>query len=194
MKQPIEEWKNVNHPVFKDFYQVSNLGRLKVKGRFVDIGLGRGYWKDDKIITSFRRNNHPHLFTSLYSTVDGYKNKTAYIHKLVAEAFIERPSEDHVYVTHIDGNYSNNNASNLKWITASENSKNNIIKYPENGLKLKKHNVKVGYYDSLRHPIWKKKNLKRAIKMLKWGVSKEEVARIFGCSQATIYNVIKKQK
>lgn len=190
----IERWKDINHPIFKDFYRVSNLGRLVVKGRFVDIGLGREYWKGDRIIESFRRGKHPHLFTSLYSTVDGYKNKTAYIHKLVAEAFIEKPSDEHRYVTHIDGDFNNNRVENLRWITASENSTTNIINNPENRMKLKKHNEKVGYYKSLRHPIWKKKNLKKVYKMLKWGVSKEEVARIFECSQATIYNVIKKQK
>ena len=194
MQSSIEIWKDVNHPVFKDYYQVSNLGRLKCNGRYIDMGLGRNYWKNEKLIEKFRRNQHPHLFTSLYSPIEGFKNKTAYIHKMVAEAFIDRPSESHIYVTHIDGDCSNNIVSNLKWITASENSISNIINHPENRMKLKKHNDKVGYYKSLRHPIWEKKNLKKVYKMLKWGVSKDEVGRIFECSQGTIYNVIKKQK
>jgi hypothetical protein len=84
--------------------------------------------------------------------------------------------------------------SNLKWITASENSKSNIEKYPENRLKLKAYNEKVGYYKSLRHPIWKSSNISRIKKMVKWGVCNKEIARIYECSASTVYNVIKKIK
>ena len=101
---------------------------------------------------------------------------------------------EHVYVSHIDGNYDNNMVRNLKWITASENSKSNIEKYPENRLKLKKANEENGYYKKLRHRIWKKTNLKKVGKMENWGVSQKEIARIYECSVSTVYNVIKKLK
>ena len=65
-------------------------------------------------------------------------------------------------------------------------------KYPENALKLKFHNVKVGYYDSLKLDIWKKKNAKKVLKMRKWSVSVKEIARVFECSEATVYNVLRK--
>jgi hypothetical protein len=113
---------------------------------------------------------------------------------MVAESFIKRPTKEHVYVTHIDGNYDNNMVSNLKWITASENSKSNIEKYPENRLKLKQANEENGYYKKLRHHIWKKPNLKKVKKMENWGVSQKEIARIYECSISTVYNVIKKLK
>ena len=113
---------------------------------------------------------------------------------MVAEAFIKKPTKDHVYVTHIDGDYDNNMAINLKWITASENSKRNLEKYPENRNKLKDHNDKVGYYEKLRHPIWEDKNIKKVDKMISWGVSYKEIQRIYGCSEATLYKVIKKLK
>jgi hypothetical protein len=190
----LEIWKDVNHPVFSERYQISNLGRLKSKSRLVSRGGESNrytYNKPEKIV-SIRKGVYPHLFTSLYS--DEIRNKTMYIHKMVAEAFIPRPSKDHVYVTHLDGDYTNNRVENLKWITASENSKSNIEKYPENRLKLKKYNEKIGYYKVLRHPIWNKKNSKKALKMLKWGVSKQEIARIFECSIATVYNLIRKTK
>ena len=44
-----------------------------------------------------------------------------HIHRLVAEAFIEKPREDKCWVDHIDGNRSNNNVDNLRWVTPSEN-------------------------------------------------------------------------
>jgi len=48
------------------------------------------------------------------------KKKNMYIHRLVAEAFIDNP-ENKKFVNHIDYNKSNNNIDNLEWVTASEN-------------------------------------------------------------------------
>lgn len=191
-----EIWKDVNHMIFKKFYEVSNLGRLKTKGRISTRGGGNNrytYWVSPRIVSVRRSKENPHLFCSLYAH-SVLKNKTAYVHKMVAESFIKRPTKAHVYVSHIDGNYDNNMVGNLKWITASENSKSNIEKYPENRLKLKKANEENGYYKKLRHRIWKKTNLKKVEKMENWGVSQKEIARIYECSVSTVYNVIKKLK
>jgi hypothetical protein len=62
------------------------------------------------------------------STPGGYRNITLsvarkprvfMVHQLVADAFIPNP-EGKKIVRHIDGNKQNNNASNLRWLTASE--------------------------------------------------------------------------
>lgn len=46
---------------------------------------------------------------------------TKHVHRLVAEAFIEKP-DDKCWVDHIDGNRSNNSVANLRWVTPSENA------------------------------------------------------------------------
>jgi hypothetical protein len=46
--------------------------------------------------------------------------RTLYIHRLVAEAFLGRPSECNE-VNHLDGNKSNNCLENLEWTTHSRN-------------------------------------------------------------------------
>lgn len=45
-----------------------------------------------------------------------------HVHRLVADAFIEKPNEEKCWVDHIDGNRSNNNVENLRWVTPSENA------------------------------------------------------------------------
>ena len=42
------------------------------------------------------------------------KCKYCYVHRLVAETFVENPN-NYAYVKHIDGDKHNNNASNLAW-------------------------------------------------------------------------------
>ena len=45
-----------------------------------------------------------------------------HIHRLVAKAFLDEPeSKDQCWVDHIDGNRSNNDVNNLRWVTTSEN-------------------------------------------------------------------------
>ena len=56
-----------------------------------------------------------------------------YIHRFVANAFVERPSMEHKNVVHIDHNNQNNHSSNLKWVTheglvAHNNTNERIIK------------------------------------------------------------------
>lgn len=43
------------------------------------------------------------------------------VHRLVAFAWLSEPEAGKVWINHIDGNKSNNNATNLEWTTISEN-------------------------------------------------------------------------
>ena len=58
-----------------------------------------------------------YLYVDLYNNG---KRKKFYIHRLVAECFIENP-EKKPYVNHKDGNPKNNCVSNLEWCTPLEN-------------------------------------------------------------------------
>jgi hypothetical protein len=61
---------------------------------------------------------------------DGKIKRQFYVHRLVAEAFIDNP-DNKQYVNHIDGKPSNNSVANLEWVTSSENQMHayaNLIK------------------------------------------------------------------
>ena len=45
---------------------------------------------------------------------------TLLVHRLVAEYFCDKPSDEHKQVTHLDHNRQNNRAVNLKWVTQDE--------------------------------------------------------------------------
>jgi hypothetical protein len=192
--QNIEEWRDVKDPFFSKYYQISNLGRLKSKGRYVVRGGENNryeYWKMERIMKPRRSKSFPHLFATMILMEDGVKKvKTIYIHKGVAEAFLSRPSSKHVHVEHINGDYANNRTSNLRWITASELSIKLFELYPENKNNLKESNIKSGFYDKLRSEAWKKPFTISQLR--KAGLGLEQISKMFDCSPATISNVLNK--
>lgn len=48
------------------------------------------------------------------------------IHRLVAETYIPKPSDECIQVNHKDGNKENNHVSNLEWVTAGQNVSHSI--------------------------------------------------------------------
>ena len=92
---------------------------VKIDG-FEDYGISKdgnvySFRSDIELKKAMRPNGY--LFVTLY------KNKKPYrisVHRLVAITFIHNP-ERKLEVNHKDGNKTNNNVSNLEWVTASEN-------------------------------------------------------------------------
>ena len=100
-----EEWRSVSGNAN---YQVSNIGRVRnVKTeKILKPRIGGG--------------------GKCYLIVALYKDNTranSYIHRLVAQEFIENP-DNKKYVDHIDHNGTDNTILNLRWVSNSENSMN----------------------------------------------------------------------
>lgn len=93
---------------FEDLYAISNYGNVK------NI-------KTNKVLKG-RDNGHGYLSVTLGSET---RKKRCYIHRLVAEHFLDIPECLKKYkkldVNHIDSNKSNNFYKNLEWCTRSQN-------------------------------------------------------------------------
>ena len=99
-------------------YIVSNHGRvLSLKG--IDKKYHAPLGSRGKELKFQTNGKIPHLYFQAYDSV-GKKYKTLYIHKVVAQRFVERPSRSCVHVIHLDKDFTNNHHTNLKWITARQ--------------------------------------------------------------------------
>lgn len=111
-----EEWRDING--FEGFYQVSNLGRVRSIAATKSLGWHRTTKVifREKILSTQETGNG---YLVVYLTCCG-RRKRAYIHRLVANAFLEK-QEGRIEVNHIDFNRQNNCIDNLEWCTHAEN-------------------------------------------------------------------------
>ena len=105
-----ESWKDIEG---YEGYQVSNKGRVKStiirkEGKLLKIGINKyGY--------------------SIVVLSTNGKQKTHYVHRLVAENFIPNPDKK-ICIDHINTDRTDNRAENLRWCTQKENINNPLTK------------------------------------------------------------------
>lgn len=100
-----EIWKPING--YED-YLVSNMGRVRSVNPYNNA---------KPHLLSIIDNGNGYLYVSLRKQRE---RKNFYVHRLVAEAFCERPDGCN-YIDHIDHDRANNKATNLEWVTQKEN-------------------------------------------------------------------------
>ena len=102
-----EEWKDIVD--YEGLYQVSNTGKVKSLGRWIN-GKNKGkMWKEEKILKQQLYSSY--LYVGLWKN---RKFKYFRVHRLVAQAFISNPNK-YPQVNHKDENPSNNFVDNLEW-------------------------------------------------------------------------------
>lgn len=147
-----EQWRNI-----KEYpnYQVSNLGRVKrmrssFKFRLYDKILRPQHHKLGYLLIGLR---DPHI-----------GNKTCTIHRLVADAFIQKTDDIRNEVNHLDRNRWNNTIYNLEWCTRKENMQHDhgashawrlkpIAQYTKDGVLVNNWSSAVEAYDTLKDEI-----------------------------------------
>ncbi len=127
-----EIWKDLP---YCNYYQVSNFGNVRAISRPIKTSRGNLFRmsKPKKVALTDNGSGYKIFGTRLNS-----KDKNFYIHRIVAELFIPNP-KNLKEVNHIDGDKSNNGASNLEWASRIDNVnhavKNNLVAHGEgNGL------------------------------------------------------------
>lgn len=167
---PLEKWK---HVVFDDKiaefenYKISNYGRL------INCKHDR-----EKLVNLSQTNGYPSI--SLKQRVNG-KSTGRYIHKLVAQHFLEK-EEGQVYVIHLDYDKKNNHFENLKWATKREKE---VHQFSGTNFKNRKIDRSYAKLTESRVRIIRRKvnnpNRRTRIKM---------IAKEFGISEMQLYRVV----
>lgn len=98
--RPVAGWKN---------YEVSNFGRVRSI---------RTTWRLGRVLKPVRLNGG---YMKVTLCAEYPVRKDLLIHRLVAVAFHGEPTEERPHVNHKDLDKSNNKASNLEWVSRSEN-------------------------------------------------------------------------
>lgn len=110
-----EIWKPIKG--YENYYEVSNLGKVRGLRRLIKYKCGRPYIQEGREKVPQKRATG-YLFVRLFK--DG-EEKAFSIHRLVAEAFIDNPN-GYPVVNHKGESRTNNVVSNLEWCTHSYNS------------------------------------------------------------------------
>jgi len=185
--------------------------KTEMKG-LVDINGFEGLYAvtQDGRIWSYPKKSHTGMFLSLQMGTPGYamvslnksgKKYPVMIHRLVANAFLEKPKGINIEVNHIDGDKLNNNVDNLEWIEHSENIKHQYKlgrRMSESHRNILRNAAKWERKDS-----WRKNKSKAQSKLIKYeskilellsqGMSQREIAMKYGSSQASVSRVARQK-
>ncbi len=168
-----EKWKKIDFSKFKPLlkYSISNYGRI---ASYVD------QFENANLLKGGILGGYPILKTRMNGV-----DRTIYLHKLVAEYFIEKPSNEHTSVIHLDFNKKNNHTSNLKWVTKDEltehHKKNpNILEARKNAPKPQKGH-KLTSTDVIR--------IKKMIANPNRKTRMKLIAKQFGISEMQLYRI-----
>lgn len=97
-------------------YEVSNYGRLR---SFQSLPATRLEGKPNSPVGKAIRGSVIQGYRSLNIRSEG-KTLNRYVHKLVAEHFVERSKPEQTFVIHLDHDKLNNYYQNLRWVTKEE--------------------------------------------------------------------------
>lgn len=132
-----ERWKEINFHTHLEhaMYEVSHMGRVK------SYAINK---ENGKVINGGNTNGYRTITVKLGDKL----TQQHYIHRLVAETFLEKENPDQHYVIHQDYDKENNSIYNLKWATEKElvdhNNRNpTVLKRRITGYKLTENDVRI---------------------------------------------------
>ena len=106
-----EIWKPVVG--YEGLYEASNLGRVRSLDRIDKLGRIR----HGKVLKP-KTTGCGYLQVTL---CDGFTKKQTLVHRIICRLFHGEPADSEMQVDHLNKTKSDNRASNLEWVTCSEN-------------------------------------------------------------------------
>ena len=172
-----EQWIPVAE--FDGAYEISSIGRLKSCARPRKTkGGGIAYLPERIKIPGVKREGY--AFFSLYKEA---RYKVMYLHRLVAIAFIHNPL-NLPQVNHIDGNKLNNCASNLEWVSASDNCRHAL----ETGLYTTAKGESAGNVTLTESDVLEIRRLAGS------GMMQKDIAAMYPVNRQTITKIVNRQR
>jgi len=115
-------------------YEISNRGRVKS-------------YANDKVNGRIIKGSDVNGYRSIMVRFEGGIIQSYYVHRLVAQYFLEKESKDQHFVIHLDYDKKNNDVYNLKWVTEEglvEHNNNNpaVLHKRTTGYKLNESKVR----------------------------------------------------
>lgn len=159
------------YPDIKPIYKISN------KNRVYSTSTNK------LLSTKIKKHGNGYYQVSLQCGIPGTKYTIARfmsMHRLMMVVFNSIPNMGNLVVNHIDGDKSNNDLSNLEWVTYSRNTRHAI----ETGLYKPKKGEECSYAT-----IDEKTVRKICEMMLSGKYSKKEIAKKLGIPKSTVVNV-----
>lgn len=167
-----EVWKDI--PLFKGYYKISNLGRIKSLNRTIKTINGQYRIYKSKIIKGYPHKKTGHLHIKICKN---NKNFHINVARLVLTLF-KRPAKNNEFACHYpDKNPCNNKIDNLMWGTVITN---NNHKYFHGTVVrgIKHHKTKFSEND-----------IKNIFKLFK-NKSSREIAKIYNVNKSTILRIV----
>ena len=165
-----ERWEEVvfEGPTKNCTYEISNYGRIK--------SINKQTQRENLLKGAVVNRGLRILNVKLADGSTGY----TYVHRFVAEHFLEQPSDNHNFVIHVDFDKDNNKWNNLKWVTELE-WKNHVKESPKykkgREKRMKSYKLTEAKVKMMKKMLANKQN-KRKIIARKFDVSESLVRRI----------------
>ena len=171
-----EKYKIVKLSGLKKNYAITNFGRLISFVSDVNEGV------------VLRLSNHPQGY-KIWRFKQGDMYRHYLLHRLVAEYFIEPPTDECICVVHINHTLTDNRAENLQWLTVSDQRKHSAQSKASklNAVRLSQISRTTGKGKKLTEG--KVKMIKKIINDPKRSTRLKMVAKQFGISSMQLYRI-----
>lgn len=112
-----EIWKDIKG--YEGLYQISNLGNVK-KIKNKKYNINKKEVEEKEINKYISIGKHKLGYKNVKLTDKNGIRKNLFLHRIIAEAFIENPNNFNI-INHKDGDKSNNDINNLEWTSQKDN-------------------------------------------------------------------------